>query len=70
MLLRMHHELAQREDDGIRVRLVWDADRDQVIVRYRDHRTGEAFDVDVPNDEALEAFRHPNAYRSSESLAA
>lgn len=59
----MHHELANRIEDGIVVRLLWDEANDQVIVRYRDTRTGEAFATRVPNGEALEAFRHPNAYR-------
>jgi len=63
ILRRMYRELASRLDDGIRVRLIWDVARDQAIVRYRDKRTGEAFATRVPKSKALEAFRHPNAYR-------
>ena len=63
MVTDMHHELAQRSEDGIVVRLLWDEANDQVLVRYKDTRTGEAFSTQVPNAEALEAFRHPNAYR-------
>jgi hypothetical protein len=66
----MHHELAHRIEDGIVVRLVWDETNDRVIVRYRDSRTGDAFASDVPKAEALEAFRHPNAYRPEFAVAA
>lgn len=59
----MVYELAARNGDGISVRLVWDATRNQVVLRYRDRRSGDGFVTDVPNDDALAAFRHPNAYR-------
>jgi len=59
----MKHELAERSDDGIVVRLLWDSLRDSIVVRYRDERTGDTFDADVPKSRALAAFRHPNAYR-------
>jgi hypothetical protein len=59
----MLYELAQRLDDGILVRLLWDAGRNQTLIRYRDRKTQDAFSVDVPNDTALDAFHHPNAYR-------
>jgi hypothetical protein len=57
------HELATRNESGIIVRLLWDATRRQAVLRYRDRRTGDSFVADVPNPRALEAFRHPNAYR-------
>jgi hypothetical protein len=66
----MQHELAKRVHDGIVVRLVWDALQDRVIVRYRDQRTGDAFSADVPKEQALAAFRHPNAYRPPLAAAA
>jgi hypothetical protein len=59
----MQHELAERSEAGIVVRLVWDSDADRVIVRYRDLRTGDAFATDVPKSQALAAFRHPNSFR-------
>jgi hypothetical protein len=59
----MHHELAKRSYDGILVRLLWDSQGDRLIVRYRDHRTGDAFVTDVPKSRALDAFHHPNAFR-------
>lgn len=57
-------ELARRTDSGITVRLLWDRARGQVLIRYRDRRTGDAFTNVVPNPRALDAFRHPNAYRA------
>ena len=56
-------ELAERRQSGLTVRLFWDAARNQAVLRYRDRMTGDLFTTDVPNDLALEAFRHPNAYR-------
>jgi hypothetical protein len=58
-------ELARRTESGIIVRLLWDKARGQALIRYRDRRTGEAFTADVPNPRALDAFRHPNAYRTA-----
>jgi hypothetical protein len=59
----MEFELAARSGSGISVRLLWDSERDQVVLHYRDERTGDIFAADVPNDCALEALEHPNAYR-------
>ena len=66
----MVRELARRSDDGILVRLMWDVQRDVVIVRYRDDRTGDAFVTEVPKDRALAAFNHPNAFRPAFAVAA
>jgi hypothetical protein len=57
------YELADRGEDGLRVRLMWDASRDQTVLKYRDVRRGDAFSADVPKERALDAFYHPNAYR-------
>ena len=59
----MLYELAARSQSGVTVRLVWDATRNQIVLRYRDGDSGEAFVTDVPNERALAAFNHPNAYR-------
>jgi hypothetical protein len=59
----MIRELAARTDSGVEVELLWDDARDQVVLRYKDTSTGEKFVVDVPNDSALAAYEHPNAYR-------
>jgi hypothetical protein len=56
-------ELAERKSDGLLVRLLWDPQRNQTVLRYRDRKTGDAFLSDVPNERALVAFQHPNAYR-------
>lgn len=63
------YELAERKQSGTIVRLLWDAARNQAVLRYRDRKTGDLFVTDVPNDAALEAFRHPNLFRPR-SLAA
>ncbi|HSK16401.1 MAG TPA: hypothetical protein VK915_09545 [Gaiellaceae bacterium] len=57
------YELAERRSAGVVVRLLWDAGRNQAVLRYRDGATGDAFVADVPNAAALAAFRHPHAYR-------
>jgi hypothetical protein len=57
------YELAARSECGIRVRLLWDSVRNQVLLRYRDTTNGDRFFAEVPNAAALSAFRHPNAYR-------
>ena len=57
--------LAERENDGIVVRLFWDdyaAPGEDVILRYRDDRDGQAFTARPPRERALHAFYHPNAY--------
>ncbi len=61
----MVYELAKRSHDGVLVRLVWDAPRGEIRVRYRDDRSGERFVAIVPRERALDAFHHPNAYRSA-----
>jgi hypothetical protein len=60
---RESYELAERRDAGVLVRLLWSGEEDGVHVEYLDLRTGEAFRAPVPGEKALEAFRHPNAYR-------
>lgn len=59
------HELDQRINDGIDVRLLWNSLTDRVSVAVEDQRTGEFFELAVvdPND-ALIAFHHPYAYAS------
>lgn len=65
----MVDELAKRSHDGLVVRLLWDPLPDQVVLRYRDLRNGEVFAARVPNERALDAFHHPNAYRPACSTA-
>lgn len=63
------YELAERRGNGLIVRLLWDSARNQVVLRYRDRDTGDAFVTDVPNPKALTAFRHPHVFRP-DALAA
>jgi hypothetical protein len=66
----MLRELARRDDSGLLVRLLWDLERQQAVIRYRDRRSGDMFAADVPNPRALDAFRHPNGYRPAQLAAA
>lgn len=63
IVLGRQHELAKRTQNGIVVRLLWDSLRDRVVVRYRDERSGDSFQADIPRNRALDVFYHPNAYR-------
>jgi hypothetical protein len=62
-------ELAERKSDGLVVRLLWDPDRNQTVLRYRDRRTGDVFLTEVPNAFALVAFEHPNVFRPARAAA-
>jgi hypothetical protein len=66
----MLRELAKRSGDGLVVRLFWDSERNEVILTFRDRRTGDRFGVEVPKACALQAFEHPAAFRPLESQAA
>jgi hypothetical protein len=52
-------ELAARENDGIRVRLLWHARDDRLVLEIEDLRTGETSELSVPRDRGLDAFYHP-----------
>ena len=59
------HELDQRINDGIEVRLLWNSLTNRVSVAVEDQRTGEFFELEVVDPEdALIAFYHPYAYAS------
>jgi hypothetical protein len=60
--------LADREANGIVVRLFWDeasAPGRDVVVEYRDRNEGVAYSLYPPRGKALDAFYHPNAYPES-----
>jgi hypothetical protein len=64
--------LAERATGGILVRLFWDeraAPEADVLVRYRDLRSGQSFIVRPPRERALHAFYHPNAYAPAPQAA-
>jgi hypothetical protein len=55
-------ELAARDNDGVRVLLLWHPAENAVSVSVEDARFGESFHVAVAPDRALDAFYHPYAY--------
>ena len=55
-------ELAAREGDGIRVRLLWHPDEDAVSVSVDGDRACDRLRLPVAPDRALHAFYHPFAY--------
>lgn len=61
-------ELDQRTSDDIEVRLLWNSRTNEVFVAVEERRSGESFEVTVQGAHALDAFRHPYAYRASELL--
>ena len=55
-------ELAARESDGVRVRLLWHPRANRLSVSVEDVRIGDGFRLAVAADRALDAFYHPFAY--------
>jgi hypothetical protein len=67
MTAGMHtrRELAHRVNNGIEVWLYWERVGDTLTVEVYDLKLDEYFELDVPRDRALDAFRHPFAYRAA-----
>ena len=62
-LLISMRELHSRVKDGLCVRLLWCEGDGRVFVAVNDHKTGDAFSIEVPEGErALQVFEHPYAY--------
>jgi hypothetical protein len=57
-------DLAVREAAGYEVTLLWYRDEARVAVAVKDSRTGSSVEFEVDEASALDAFRHPFAYRS------
>ena len=55
-------ELAARDNDGVRVLLLWHPAENAVSVSVEDACFGESFHIAVAPDRALDAFYHPYAY--------
>ena len=55
-------ELASRRNGGVAVRLTWRRADDTCTVAVEDDQTGEAFELRVARERALDAFYHPYAY--------
>jgi hypothetical protein len=64
------HELAQRANDGVEIRLLWNRADGRLTIVVDDSRTGESFDlVAESGKEALDAFHHPFAYAAARGVA-
>jgi hypothetical protein len=57
--------LAHRVNAAIHVSLYWDTVDDAVTLEVYDAMSETSFQLDVPRDRALDAFRHPYAYLAS-----
>lgn len=55
-------ELDHRGNDGIDVRLLWDARTDWLSLAVVDERSGESLTFEVDPRDALTAFHHPYVY--------
>jgi len=55
-------ELAVRESDGLHVLLLWHPRDNALTVEVEDARIGDAFQLAVAAECALDAFYHPFAY--------
>jgi hypothetical protein len=55
-------ELDHRRNDGIDVRLLWDAQTNRVSLALTNEHSGESLRFAVDPSEALSAFHHPYAY--------
>ena len=63
-------ELDHRTADGLHVSLLWRRETNTVSISVVDEPRGDAFEVEVPNDQALDAFHHPYWYAARDvSLA-
>jgi hypothetical protein len=62
-------ELSSRSENGVDVALLWQQWDNTAIVVLVDHRNGEAFLLDVgENDNALDIFHHPYAYAAHRGI--
>ena len=59
----MTKELAERSGDGVEVRLLWSDADGRLTVVVTDKRTEETFELEAREDNALDVFNHPFAYR-------
>jgi hypothetical protein len=66
----MQRELAEREIAGVSVTLRWDDATGSLSVSVQDSRTGEAFELEANETDALDVFEHPYAYAARRQLPA
>ena len=62
-------ELAERNADGIEVRLLWNRAADSVIASLFDRRRENQFAFTVDSCRALQAFYHPFAFMPAEAAS-
>jgi hypothetical protein len=63
-------ELDSRSGNGVDVALLWHQRDNTAVVAVVDHQSGEAFALDVhQNDNALDMFHHPYAYAAMRAAA-
>jgi hypothetical protein len=55
-------ELAERQNEGLEVSLLWSKKANRVKVAVADTRQNAQFEFDVAGADALAAFNHPFAY--------
>jgi len=55
-------ELDHRNSGGIDVTLLWEQEKERLLVFVNDTRSGECFVVRAHHEEAMTAFHHPYAY--------
>jgi hypothetical protein len=55
-------ELADRQNEGLEVSLLWSKTANRVKVAVADTRQNQQFEFDVAGADALAAFNHPFAY--------
>jgi len=55
-------ELAERTNDGLGIRLLWNRGTGAVVLEVTDGKTDTILEVQVPADRAMDAFRHPFVY--------
>jgi len=60
-------ELDRRANNGIVVRLLWNAGAGRVSVAVQDTRAGDSLEFEVEGSDALAAFHHPYAYAPATS---
>ena len=57
-----HRELAYRNQNGLKVRLLWDSRSNEVSVEVIDQLDDSGFRLPIAGHLALDAFHHPYAY--------
>ena len=61
-------ELANRENEGLEISLLWSKSVERLKVAVTDARLDEKFEFDVANADGLAAFYHPFAYAADQGL--